>query len=94
MVISGPNPRVVPLAHSVDFIENNDLRVTWEKTGTAGSGGNSLVCEFKGPEENRFYYVGFGAVSDAERYTDADAVYAAAASGVEWPTLTPQMRGA
>ncbi|WP_353429178.1 D-alanyl-D-alanine carboxypeptidase family protein [Paracoccus denitrificans] len=90
--IAGPNPRTVMITHSVDFIEHGDPRVTWGKTGTTPLGGNCLLCEFRGPKGNRFYYVGFQASTDASRFVDADAVFAAAEVGVEWPSLIPQLR--
>ncbi|UFS63850.1 serine hydrolase [Paracoccus denitrificans] len=90
--IAGPNPRTVMITHSVDFIEHGDPRVTWGKTGTTPLGGNCLLCEFRGPKGNRFYYVGFQASTDASRFADADAVFAAAEVGVEWPSLIPQLR--
>ncbi len=90
--IGGPNARIIPIGHSVDFIEYGDPRVTWGKTGTTTGAQNCMLCQVIAPGGSRYYYVGFGASSDAARYVDAEAVFSAAADGVEWPVIVPQLR--
>ncbi|WP_353429260.1 hypothetical protein [Paracoccus denitrificans] len=90
--IGGPNARIISIGHSVDFIEYGDPRVTWGKTGTTTGAQNCMLCQVIAPGGSRYYYVGFGASSDSIRYADADAVFTAAADGVDWPILIPQLR--
>jgi hypothetical protein len=76
----------------VRFIANGDNRIVWGKTGTTTLATNCLLCEVRGPNGNRYFYVGFGATTDDNRYIDADKVFAAADQGVDWPKLIPTIR--
>jgi hypothetical protein len=90
--ITGLNPRSITITHSVRFIANGDNRIVWGKTGTTTLATNCLLCEVRGPNGNRYFYVGFGATTDDNRYIDADKVFAAADQGVDWPKLIPTIR--
>lgn len=92
VTVGGPQARKIVIAHSANFIRNSSHNVTWGKTGTTRASGCSLLCEVKAPKGDRYYYVAFGAPTNADRYADASAVLDAAEKGIDWPNLVPVVR--
>ncbi|MBM2294833.1 D-alanyl-D-alanine carboxypeptidase [Sulfitobacter pseudonitzschiae] len=91
ITITGPNARIENVTHSLKMIADPD--VLGGKSGTLTPAIYSASLLIQAPSGNRIVATVLQSNTATQRYTDIRTMVDAVVSGVDWPIITPQLRG-